>query len=116
MYVQYEVDSGYSAPAPSSTSITAREGDRNETTYEESSNAHMAHFMTSGIARINVSNKAMSTTYTDSNISRLKSDIKDAGKRISAATVLGMTMEQEGEGNGDFSKVKSSMPKDLGLP
>jgi hypothetical protein len=115
VYVRYEADSSYFASAPLSASITTKEGSKNETTYEKSSNAHTTYFVASGTTRINVSNKTMSATYTDSNVSRLKSDIKDVEKRMSAVTVLDVTMEQEEGDNRDFNKVKFSMPKDLGL-
>ena len=115
VYARYEADSYYFASSPVTASTSTKEGSKNEITYEKSSNAHTTSFVASGTTRINVSGKTMSASYTEANVSRLKNDIKDAERRMSAVTVLDVLMEREEGDNRDFNKVKFSMPSDMGL-
>lgn len=115
VYVRYEDDSDYFASPAISASISTKEGSKNEIEYEKTSNAHTTYFMAKGDTKLTMSGKTLSASYSDANVSRLKSDIKAASKKMSAVTVLDVTMEQEEGDDRDFNKVKFTMPKDMGL-
>lgn len=115
VYVRYEDDSNYFASPAISESITTKEGSKNEITYEKTSNAHTTYFMASGTTKLRLNGKTLSASYSDANVSRLKSDIKTAERKMSAVTVLDVLMEQEEGDDRSFNKVKFTMPKDMGL-
>lgn len=115
VYVRYEDDSSFFASNPISATISTKEGSKNALTYDKSSNAHTTYFLATGTTRLTLSNKTLSASYTDAQVSKLKNDIKAAEKKMSAVTVLDVKMEQEEGDSRDFTKVKFTMPKDMGL-
>lgn len=115
VYVRYESDSNYFASPAVSATISTKEGSKNEIEYSKASNAHTTYFMAEGDTKLSLSGKTLSATYSDALVSRLKGDIKAASKKMSAVTVLDVTMGQEEGDDRDFSKVKFTMPKDMGL-
>lgn len=115
VYVRYESDSNYFASPSVSATISTKEGGKNEIEYSKTSNAHTTYFMAEGDTKLSLSGKTLSASYSDALVSRLKGDIKAASKKMSAVTVLDVTMEQEEGDDRDFSKVKFTMPKDMGL-
>lgn len=115
VYVRYAGDSKYFASSPVTASIRTKDGPKNEISYTKSSNAHTTYFVASGTTRLSLSGKTLSASYNESDVRRLKDDIKDASKRMSAVTVLDVLMDQEEGDTRDFSVVKFSMPKDMGL-
>src|SRR5699024_8483020 len=101
--------------SPVTASIRTKDGPKNEISYTKSSNAHTTYFVASGTTRLSLSGKTLSASYNESDVRRLKDDIKDASKRMSDVTVLDVHMDQEEGDTRDFSVVKFSMPKDMGL-
>lgn len=115
VYVRYEGDSSYFASPAVSATISTKEGSKNEIEYSKTSNAHTTYFMAEGDTKLSLNGKTLSASYSDALVSRLKGDIKAASKKMSAVTVLDVTMEQEEGDDRDFNKVKFTMPKDMGL-
>lgn len=115
VYVRYKSTSSYFASSAVSATISTKEGSTNAITYTKASNANTTYFMASGTTRLSMSNNTLSATYTDSTVSKLKNDVKNAERHMSAVTVLDVRMEQEEGDYRSFTKVKFVMPKDLGL-
>lgn len=112
---RYTSDRYYFASSPISNSISTKQGAKNEITYETSSNAHTTYFIGTGTTRVTVRNGVLSASYDEKVVSSLKRAIKNAEKRMSAVTVLDVSMVREEGDDRKADTVRFKIPGDMGL-
>ena len=94
---------------------STKEGQKSELTYEKVSTSSTVYMQAKGTTAVSISNKQLTTAYTDTTVRQLKNDITTTARKTDVVTTLDVYMTLEETDSRDYNKIKFTMPSGMGL-